>query len=61
MSNQNRVYLNCPYSEKDLCKGAGGRWDPEEQNGMYLKEMNQIDLKGGFQRARIESNLSLEL
>ena len=28
MSNKKRVYLNCPYSEKELCKGAGGRWDP---------------------------------
>jgi hypothetical protein len=22
-----RVYLNCPYSEKDECKSLGGRWD----------------------------------
>ena len=29
MSKENRVYLNCPYEEKDLCKGAGGRWDPD--------------------------------
>ena len=22
------TYLNCPYDEKDECKGLGGRWDP---------------------------------
>lgn len=22
-----RIYLNCPYEEKDECKAAGGRWD----------------------------------
>ena len=29
MSKEKRVYLNCPFDEKDLCKGAGGRWDPD--------------------------------
>jgi hypothetical protein len=24
-----RIYLECPYSEKDLCKALGGRWDPK--------------------------------
>ena len=29
MNSNDRVYLDCPYEEKDLCKGAGGRWDPD--------------------------------
>jgi len=27
----NRFYLNCPFSEKDDCKALGGRWDNEER------------------------------
>ena len=26
--SEGRIYLNCPYSEKDECKELGGRWDP---------------------------------
>ena len=26
---QDRMYLRCPYEEKDECKSAGGKWDPE--------------------------------
>jgi len=26
-----RTYLNCPYSEKDECKAKGGKWDPEKK------------------------------
>ena len=37
LSNKERVYLNCPYSEKDICKGAGGRWDPEAKR-WYVPE-----------------------
>ena len=29
MSKEKRVFLDCPFDEKDLCKGAGGRWDPD--------------------------------
>ncbi len=28
MSN-GKVYLDCPYPDKDACKALGGRWDPE--------------------------------
>ena len=24
----NKIYLNCPFEEKDLCKSLGGQWDP---------------------------------
>ena len=26
--SEGRIYLNCPYSERDECKKRGGRWDP---------------------------------
>ena len=28
MSNK-KVYLDCPYQDKDECKALGGRWDPD--------------------------------
>jgi|GEM_PF-3381555 hypothetical protein len=30
MSNK-KVYLNCPYDNKDQCKALGGRWDPDKR------------------------------
>ena len=30
MSNK-KVYLNCPYDNKDECKALGGRWDPDKR------------------------------
>lgn len=24
---EERIYLNCPYDDKDACKALGGRWD----------------------------------
>ena len=37
MSKEKRVYLNCPFDEKDLCKGAGGRWDADAKK-WYVPE-----------------------
>ena len=37
MSKEKRVYLNCPFDEKDLCKGAGGRWDADARK-WYVPE-----------------------
>ena len=25
--NDQKIYLNCPFSEKDECKALGGKWD----------------------------------
>ena len=30
MSNK-KVYLNCPFDNKDECKALGGRWDPDRR------------------------------
>ena len=42
MSNKERVYLDCPYDEKDLCKGAGGRWDADAKK-WYVPEGEDPD------------------
>ena len=26
---EERIYLNCPFDDKDECKSLGGRWDSE--------------------------------
>ena len=38
-----RFYLNCPYAEKDECKGLGGRWDNQERK-WYVP--NNLDRNG---------------
>ncbi len=42
MSKEKRVYLNCPFDEKDLCKGAGGRWDADAKK-WYVPEGEDPD------------------
>lgn len=37
---ENRIYLNCPYEDKDLCKQAGGRWDALERKWFITSEMD---------------------
>ena len=29
MKHTSKIYINCPYSEKDDCKQLGARWDNE--------------------------------
>ena len=35
--SENKFYLNCPYSEKDLCKTLGAKWDKERKK-WYVPE-----------------------
>lgn len=35
-----RIYLNCPFDEKDQCKSLGGRWDGEERKWYITGEMD---------------------
>ena len=32
-----RIYLNCPFAEKDECKSLGGKWD-NDQRKWYISE-----------------------
>ncbi len=34
---ENKFYLNCPYSEKDLCKTLGAKWDANKKK-WYVPE-----------------------
>jgi len=31
MKHTSKIYINCPYSEKDECKQLGARWDNESR------------------------------
>jgi len=35
-----RIYLNCPFDEKDACKALGGRWDGDERKWYITGEMD---------------------
>lgn len=36
----NRIYLDCPFEDKDQCKQAGGRWDASERKWYITDEMD---------------------
>ena len=33
--NETKIYLNCPFSEKDDCKNLGGKWDNEAKKWYF--------------------------
>ena len=36
-----RIYLNCPFAEKDECKSLGGKWDNDQRKWYILEDMNK--------------------
>ena len=38
--SKDRVYLKCPFHEKDECKSLGGRWDGDERKWYITVDMN---------------------
>ena len=44
MSN-NTFYLNCPYSEKDLVKSLGARWDADARKWYVPSELDTKQFK----------------
>ena len=44
MSN-NTFYLNCPYSEKDLVKSLGARWDADARKWYVPGELDTKQFK----------------
>ena len=34
-----RIYLNCPFEEKDACKALGGRWDGDARKWYITDDM----------------------
>ena len=58
-----RIYLNCPYDDKDECKSLGGRWDSDERKWYITVEMDaepfdqwMIDVEAPRPRANAPSN-----
>ena len=37
---EERIYLNCPFDDKDECKSLGGRWDGDEKKWFITSDMN---------------------
>ena len=35
-----RIYLNCPFEEKDACKALGGRWDGDARKWYITDDMD---------------------
>jgi len=38
--SEERIYLNCPFGDKEECKGLGGRWDGDEKKWYITPEMD---------------------
>ena len=38
--SENRIYLKCPFDEKDECKSLGGRWDGDERKWYITADMD---------------------
>lgn len=36
-----RVYLNCPFDEKDEAKALGARWDPQKKR-WYIQDVKDL-------------------
>ena len=36
---EERIYLNCPFDDKDECKSLGGRWDSDVRKWYITDEM----------------------
>ena len=43
--NAPRIYLNCPFSEKDECKSLGGKWDPNKKSWYIPDHLDQDRFK----------------
>lgn len=43
--SENKFYLKCPYSEKDLCKTLGAKWDKEKKKWYVPEGMDRKKFK----------------
>ena len=57
MNSNDRVYLDCPYEEKDLCKELEVDGILMHESGMSHRVMTQIALKDGFLKQKLKNNL----
>ena len=40
-----RVYLNCPFAEKDECKSLGGKWDNDQRKWYISEDVNKEEFQ----------------
>ena len=40
-TSNNKIYLDCPFEEKDWCKNLGGQWDPIVKKWFISKDQDQ--------------------
>ena len=38
--SEEKIYLNCPFDEKDECKSLGGKWDGDEKKWFITDNMD---------------------
>ena len=38
---ENKIYLNCPFEQKELCKQKGGRWDQKNKKWYITEDKNK--------------------
>ena len=36
-----RIYLNCPFADKDECKSLGGMWDNDQRKWYISEDVNK--------------------
>jgi hypothetical protein len=56
-TNSSRIYLDCPFEDKDECKSLGGRWDKELRRWYvpeHLSPLPFVDWMDDLQRLLIE-------
>ena len=57
MSNE-KFYLNCPFSEKDLVKCIGGKWDPDVRKWYVPSHLDPKGFKRWWPKDNHEKKIS---
>ena len=56
--SEDRIYLNCPFEEKDECKSLGANWDNEERKWYILNDQDPEPFSRWLSSNKIKSNRS---
>ncbi len=41
MNSKNKIYLNCPYKDREECKKLGGKWDKEVKKWYITEDIDK--------------------
>ena len=55
-----KIYLNCPFEEKDECKELGGRWDNVERKWFITTDMDNRPFQKWIENDEQASNEAIE-